>query len=109
MQNIDLPHGKFNESRETFYLAVDRGEAVKTVPCPAREGCEVRLDESLSYHSIRGSFRNHLDRVHKLPPRVLSGFLRTMLGDLYRESLEYEISELPVWPETFIVQLEENK
>jgi hypothetical protein len=28
-----------------------------------------------------------------------------MLGELYRESPEYEISELPVWPETVTVQL----
>ena len=35
--------------------------------------------------------------------------MHAMLGDLCRESLEYEIPELPVWPETFIVQLEENK
>ena len=82
---------------------------MKTVPCPAREGCEVRLDESLSYHSIRGSFRNHLDRVHKLPPRVVTGFLRTMLGDLYRDGPEYEISELPVWPNVITVELDGNE
>ena len=106
MQNIDLPGGKFNESTETLSFAVDWGAAVKRVPCPVKEGCKVRLDESLSYRSRRQAFRNHLERVHHVPLREVSGFLRTMLGNLYRPSPEYEISELPVWPDNITVQPE---
>ena len=83
--------------------------AAKTVSCPVKEDCKVRLDENRSYHSTRRNFRNHLDRVHHVPLREIRGFLRTMLGELYRDSPEYEISELPVWPETFTVQLSQKE
>ena len=44
-----------------------------------------------------------------MPLTELSGFVLTMIGELYRPSPEYEACELPVWPETITVQLEVNK
>ena len=82
---------------------------MKTLPCPVKEDCEIRFDESLSYSSIRRACRNHLERAHEMPLTELSGFLRTMLGDFYRESPEYEMSDLPAWPETTTVQLDSKK
>ncbi len=82
---------------------------MKTVLCPVKEDCKIRFDENLSYHAIRRALRNHLERRHSVPLTDISGFLRTMLGELYRPSPEYEARDLPVWPETFTMQLEGNK
>ena len=67
------------------------------------------LDESRSYHSTRRKFSKHLREVHHVPSRDVPGFLRVMLGDLYREGMEYEIGELPVWPEEIMVDLDSDE
>ena len=79
---------------------------MKTLRCPAKEDCEIQFNENLSYRSIRMHCRNHLERAHGTPLTELSDFVRMMLGELYRPSPEYEISELPVWPDNITVQPE---
>lgn len=82
---------------------------MKVFLCPY--GCEVGIRNCAgrNYSSIRHNCRNHIERAHRIQGSELAGAVREMLGDLYRDSPEYDISELPVWPETITVQLEAAK
>ena len=77
---------------------------MKSLSCP--HGCELRIVAGQPYRSIRRCCYNHLRRIHGASGGTLSDGLRAMLGDVYRESPEYELGELPVWPDVITVQPE---
>lgn len=76
--------------------------------CPY--GCEITIRSytDKTYGSIRHNCRNHIERAHRISGSELAEAVREMLGDFYRDSPEYEICDLPVWPEKITLRLEQQ-
>ncbi len=79
------------------------GDRARFVRCP--RGCDLHIKADLAYRPLRTACRNHLERAHGASGEELSAALRAMLGDRYHASPEYELDNLPVWPEVVTVQL----
>ena len=77
---------------------------MRVLHCP--KGCELHVLSDRSYSSIRLTCRHHLERVHNMTGGALVDSVRAMLGGDYRESPEYELHELPVWPDDITVRSE---
>lgn len=77
---------------------------MRSLSCP--HGCELLTASGRTYSALRRTCRDHLRYKHGVSCRRLPEEIRIMLGSSYRESPEYELDELPVWPDVITVQLE---